>query len=58
MQSNLHTHFFRYVKYADELQVFGGGDESIDFVYTLVDNSSNGNITKAFDFLNRIHKIY
>ncbi|RIA90221.1 hypothetical protein C1645_823632 [Glomus cerebriforme] len=39
-----------YVKYADELQVFGGGDDSIDFVYTLIDDSSNVSDTSKHEY--------
>lgn len=37
---------FRYLKYVDKLRVFSGGGDSNDFVYTLIDDSSNGNIIK------------
>ncbi|RGB25939.1 hypothetical protein C1646_771095 [Rhizophagus diaphanus] len=30
-----------YLKYVDKLRVFSGGGDSNDFVYTLIDNSSN-----------------
>ncbi|GBC48730.2 uncharacterized protein OCT59_029671 [Rhizophagus irregularis] len=38
-----------YLKYVDKLRVFSGGGDSNDFVYTLIDDSSNDSISSVSD---------
>ena len=44
--SNLYIYCFRHAKYANKLQVYDGG--SLDSIYDLNDNDSEGNVTKYF----------